>query len=78
MGRFGGSFGSPLTIVLEIRMLRRCLAYVMYYIGWGIQEFDDLILPDRFSLYRVWNWVLVKSANIQGDEPRPWKYANRD
>ncbi len=50
------------------------LSWVLYWIGHAITRTIEPVLGHRFEWpYRIYNWVMVTSADLQGDDRRgPW------
>jgi hypothetical protein len=53
--------------------MRVTLAWILIYLGFGICRVNRW-MGKYGVLYPVYNWLMVKSSLLQGDDPRgPWQ-----
>jgi hypothetical protein len=48
-------------------------SWTCYWIGDAISRTVEPLFGRWFSCYRIYNWLMVRSSELQGNDPRgPW------
>lgn len=51
--------------------MRRILAYALFYTGDLVNRIDSCSCQ-WLNLYPLYNWLMCRSSDVQGDGPGPW------